>query len=54
SHYHVIRNGHSESETGAYNRVLYVKEMATEVDIDGVEYLAMNEDAIVGLIPDGE
>lgn len=34
-----------------YNKVLFIREMTTEVEIDGVEYLAMSADAIVGLIP---
>ena len=32
--------------------VLFVREMTTEVEVDEVEYLAMHEHAIVGLIPD--
>lgn len=32
--------------------VLFVKEMTTDVKIDGVDYLAMHENAVVGLIPD--
>ncbi len=39
----------SETE---YSHVLFVKEMATEVEIDEVEYMAMHENAVVGLIPD--
>lgn len=35
-----------------YNHVLFVKENTTEVIVDGVEYLAMHQDNIVGLIPD--
>ena len=31
--------------------VLFCKEMAVPVEIDGVEYLAMHANAIVGLIP---
>jgi len=34
-----------------YDHVLFAKEMATEVEVDGIEYMAMHEDAIVGLIP---
>jgi co-chaperonin GroES (HSP10) len=34
------------------SHVLFVKEMATEVNVNGVEYLAMYERAIVGLIKD--
>lgn len=43
---------------GAYNpivesaHVLFVKEMATEVKVDGVEYMAMHINAIVGVIPE--
>ncbi len=36
----------------SYDHVLFVREMTTEVDVDGVEYLAMNQNAVVGLIPD--
>lgn len=32
--------------------VLFAKEMTSEVNVNGVEYLAMHEYAIVGLIPD--
>ncbi len=35
-----------------YDHILFVREMTTEVEIDNVEYLAMHEDAVVGLIPD--
>lgn len=35
-----------------YTRVLFVKENTAEVIVDGVEYLAMHQDNIVGLIPD--
>ena len=41
--------GGSEAE---YNHVLFAKEMATEVKVDDVEYMAMHCNAIVGLIPD--
>lgn len=34
-----------------YDHVLFAKEMATEVEVDGVEYLAMHQSAVVGLIP---
>ena len=33
-------------------RVLFVREMATEVEINGIEYMAMCQDAIVGIIPE--
>ncbi len=32
--------------------VLFVKENAAEVIVDGVEYLAMHQDNVVGLIPE--
>ena len=35
-----------------YSHVLFVREMTAEVEVDGVVYLAMNENAVVGLIPD--
>ena len=35
-----------------HRHILFVKEMSTEVEVDGVEYLAMHETAVVGLIPD--
>lgn len=31
--------------------ILFVREMVTEVIVDGVEYLAMHANAVVGLIP---
>jgi len=34
------------------SHVLFVKEMATKVEIDDVEYSAMHEAAVVGLIPE--
>ena len=34
-----------------YDNVLFVREMATEVEIDEVEYMAMHTNAVVGLIP---
>ena len=49
--------GSSQFYTGTYDhpadvgsRVLFVREMTTEVEIDEVEYLAMPVHAIVGLI----
>ena len=35
-----------------YDHVLFIKEMATPVEVDGIEYMAMHETAVVGLIPD--
>jgi len=35
-----------------HTHILYVKEMSTEVEVDEIEYLAMHETAVVGLIPD--
>ena len=35
-----------------YDHVLFLKEMATEVIIDDVEYMAMHQNAVVGLISD--
>lgn len=32
--------------------ILFVREMATEVEIDDVKYMAMHINAVVGLIPD--
>lgn len=34
------------------SHILFVKEMTTEVVVNGEEYLAMHEEAIVGLIPE--
>ena len=34
-----------------HHHVLFVKEMSTEVNVNGIEYLAMHESAVVGLIP---
>ena len=33
------------------DHVLFCKEMATEVEVDGVEYMAMHVNAVVGVIP---
>ena len=33
------------------DHILFVKEMATRVEIDEVEYWAMQENAVVGVIP---
>ena len=33
------------------NHVLFNKEMATPVEIDGIEYWAMHVNAVVGIIP---
>ena len=35
-----------------YNHILFVREMAAQVEINGTEYLAMHTSAVVGLIPD--
>ena len=34
------------------NHVLFVREMAVEVQVNSIEYLAMHERAVVALIPD--
>ena len=34
-----------------YTKVLFVKEGCTEITVDGVEYQAMHQDNIVGVIP---
>lgn len=34
------------------NHLLYARDMATVVEIDGIEYMAMHEHAVVGLIPE--
>ncbi len=34
------------------SRVLYARNMATVVEIDGIEYMAMHVNAVVGLIPE--
>ena len=34
-----------------YDHVLFIREMATEVEIDNIEYMAMHTNAVVGLIP---
>lgn len=41
----------AQTQPAQHARILFVKEMATEVTIDGVEYRAMTEGAVVGLIP---
>lgn len=50
----VFRNSaQGSSSFGAVgSHVLYVREMTTEVVVDSVEYLAMHESAIVGIIPE--
>ena len=35
-----------------YAHILFCREMATEVEVDDVGYLAMHQNAVVGLIPD--
>ena len=52
-----LGGGHFKAKNGTvgplveYEKVLFIKEMSTEVTIDGNEYLAMSECAVVGLIP---
>lgn len=35
-----------------YNHIIFVKEMATEIEVDGVAYQAIHRDAIVAVITD--
>lgn len=42
----------SQQIPSQHTHILFVKEMATEVQVDGIEYLAMHEHVVVGLIPD--
>lgn len=42
----------AQSMPTLHTHILFIKEMATEVNVDGIEYLAMHECAVVGLIPD--
>ena len=44
--------GANLSPTVVSARVLFVREMATEVEVDGVEYMAMHQSAVVGLSPE--
>lgn len=34
------------------DHVVFVREMAVEVEIDGINYLAMAQESVVGIIPD--
>lgn len=43
--------GRFKGEDGS-DHVLFCPAMTTEVNVDGVEYLAMQETAVVGLIPE--
>ena len=43
--------GTSAHPTDVGTHVLFLREMATEVEVDGVEYMAMHVNAVVGLIP---
>lgn len=36
----------------SYDHVLFCKELATEIEIEGLEYLVMHQSSVVGLIPD--
>ena len=36
----------------SYDHVVFVKEMATEVEIDDVSYQAMHRNAVIGVITD--
>ncbi len=50
-HFLTVANGNS-GPVGEFTHILFVREMTTEVNINGVEYLAMYINAVVGLIPD--
>jgi len=43
--------GQFATRVGVSDHVLFVKEAASPVEIDGQEYLAMHTEAIVGVIP---
>lgn len=43
--------GSSDPEISS-DHVLFIKEIATPVEIDEVEYLAMHVNAVVGIIPE--
>lgn len=50
--------GRFQGENGTYpnpiiesDHILFVREITTEVIVDEVEYLAMHENAVVGIIP---
>ena len=47
--------GHFKASTDPIiesDHILFVVDMATEVEVDGVEYMAMGSDAVVGIIPE--
>ena len=48
----LVGSGSTIGKETEYNHVLFVREMATEVIIDDVEYMAMHQNAVVGLISD--
>lgn len=41
-----------EAVSVSSGHVLFVREMTTEVVVGGTEYLAMHENAVVGLVPE--
>ena len=50
--------GHFKVGSGAglggeneYDHILFAREMTTEVEVNGVGYLAMHTNAVIGLIP---
>ena len=47
-----VGSGGGLGEESEYNHVIFVREMATEVEVDGIEYMAMHQNAVVGLISD--
>ena len=48
----IPENGTPQPSAIPYAHVLFIKESSTEVEVNGVEYLAMHQNNIVGLIPD--
>lgn len=48
----VVGSGGGLGGENEYDHVLFAEYMATEVEMNGVEYLAMHTNAVVGLIPD--
>ncbi len=50
-HFSTVANGNS-GPVKEFTHVLFVRDMTTEVNIDGVEYLSMHISAVVGLIPE--
>ncbi len=50
-HFSAIANGNS-GPVKEFTHVLFVRDMTTEVNVDGVEYLSMHISAVVGLIPE--